>query len=492
MRASGVLMPISSLPSRFGIGCFSKEAYRFVDFLVSAGQKYWQILPLGPTAYGDSPYQSYSTFAGNPNYIDLEVLIRDGLLTEEEVSSMDWGDREDRVDYTKVHRSRGKVLRKAFERYNLEQDGEFGVFVRENGFWLEDYCLYMAIKEDQEGAEWNQWPDELKDRHPGALQECREKLGDTISFYRFRQYLFHKQWHWLKNYANQNGVKIIGDIPIYVAFDSADTWANPMLFQFDEKNVPVAVAGCPPDGFSAEGQLWGNPLYSWEYHRTTEYSWWLQRLSYNLALYDVVRIDHFRGFDEYYSIPFGDKTAQFGHWEKGPGIELFHQIKEKLGDVALIAEDLGMISDSVRQLLKDTGLPGMKVLQFAFDDTENSSYLPHNIDHNCVIYTGTHDNDTVRGWYETANEHDLWQARQYMNNEDHDMEQSIWDMIRLAMSSVADLAIVPIQDYLCLGSEARINTPSTLGDNWKWRLLKDQIGHEVVEKMRLLVRIYRR
>lgn len=492
MRASGVLMPVSSLPSRFGIGCFSKEAYEFVDFLISAGQKYWQILPLGPTTYGDSPYQSYSTFAGNPNYIDLEALIRDGLLTEEEVSSIDWGQSEDRVDYKKVHKSRTKVLRMAFERYNLERDGEFGAFVRENGFWLEDYCLYMAIKEDQGGTGWNVWPEELRNRHPGALQECREKLEDLISFYRFRQYLFHKQWNWLKNYANQNGVKIIGDLPIYVAFDSADTWANPLLFQFDEKNEPVAVAGCPPDGFSADGQLWGNPLYSWEYHRATEYRWWLQRLSYNLSLYDVVRIDHFRGFDEYYSIPYGDETAQYGHWEKGPGIELFHVIREKLGDVPVIAEDLGMISDSVRQLLRNTGFPGMKVLQFAFDGSENSDYLPHNIDQNCVIYTGTHDNDTVKGWYETASEHDLWQARQYMNNEDHDMEQSIWDMIRLAMASVADLAIVPIQDYLCLGSEARINTPSTLGDNWKWRLKKNQISHEIVEKMRLLMRIYRR
>ncbi len=492
MRASGVLMPISSLPSKYGIGCFSKEAYEFVDFLISAGQKYWQILPLGPTGYGDSPYQSFSTFAGNPYFIDLEVLIKDGLLAQEEVESVDWGDNEQYVDYGKIYSSRSKVLRKAYDRYDLEHDEEFGIFVRENGFWLEDYCLYMAIKDELGGASWNQWPEELRNRHPAALQECREKMEDAISFYRFRQYLFKKQWGWLKNYANQNGVKIIGDIPIYVAFDSADTWANPLLFQFDENNEPIAVAGCPPDGFSADGQLWGNPLYSWEYHRSTEYSWWLRRLAYSLSMYDVVRIDHFRGFDEYYSIPYGDSTARYGHWEKGPGAELFHLLKEKMGDVDLIAEDLGMISDSVRQLVRDTGFPGMKVLQFAFDNTENSDYLPHNIDRNCVIYTGTHDNDTVRGWYETANEHDLWQARQYMNNEDHDMETSIWDMIRLAMSSVANLAVVPIQDYLCLGSESRMNAPSTLGLNWKWRMTKNQISHEVVEKMRLLVRIYRR
>ena len=478
MRASGVLLPISSLPSKYGIGCFSREAYEFVDFLISAGQKYWQILPLGPTSYGDSPYQSFSTFAGNPYFIDLEVLIKDGLLTKEEVESVDWGGHESYVDFEKIYESRSKILRKAYERYDLEQDEEYGIFVRENGFWLEDYCLYMAIKDEQGGTSWNQWPQELRNRHPAALQECREKLEDAISFYRFRQYLFKKQWNWLKNYANQNGVKIIGD--------------NPLLFQFDENNEPVAVAGCPPDGFSADGQLWGNPLYSWEYHRSTEYSWWLQRLSYSLSMYDVVRIDHFRGFDEYYSIPYGDETARYGHWEKGPGVELFHLLKEKMGDVALIAEDLGMISDSVRQLVRDTGFPGMKVLQFAFDNTENSDYLPHNIDRNCVIYTGTHDNDTVKGWYETANEHDLWQARQYMNNEDHDMETSIWDMIRLAMSSVANLAVVPMQDYLCLGSEARMNTPSTLGDNWKWRLARNQISHEVIEKMRLLVRIYRR
>lgn len=490
MRRSGVLLPVASIPSKYGIGAFSKECYEFVDFLKRAGQSLWQILPLGPTGYGDSPYQSFSTYAGNPYFIDLDKLIEAGWITAEDCGEELSEQRY--VDYGKIYETRFHILRKAYQNSDIESSEEYADFCEKNAYWLEDYALYMAVKHAFGGKSFRQWDRDIRFREPEAMRRYREKYAEEIGFIRFQQFLFEEQWFALKEYANGRGIRIIGDIPIYVAYDSADVWASPELFQLDEDFLPTAVAGCPPDVFSATGQLWGNPLYRWEYHRETGYDWWMRRISRCYELYDILRIDHFRGFDEYYSIPYGDETAKYGHWEKGPGIELFHVIREKLGDVPLIAEDLGMISDSVRQLLRDTGLPGMKILQFAFDSSENSSYLPHNIERNCVIYTGTHDNDTVRGWYETANEHDLWQARQYMNNEDHDLEESIWDMIRLALSSVADLAIVPIQDYLCLGSEARINIPSTLGDNWKWRLKKGQISHEVVEKMRLLVRIYRR
>lgn len=492
MRACGVLLPIASLPTKYGIGGFSKEAYTFVDQLIAAGQRYWQILPLGPTGYGDSPYQAFSTYAGNPYYIDLEQLIQEGLLTEEECESYDYGSNASYVDYEKIYHSRFQILRKAFERKQLEGDQEFASFIQINGYWLEDYCLYMAIKDSQQGKSWDQWPTEFRDRHPGALQRIREERAKEIQFYRYQQFLFYRQWHGLKNYANENGVQILGDIPIYVAFDSADTWSNPMLFQFNEENRPIAVAGCPPDPFAVTGQLWGNPLYSWEYHRSTKFQWWVQRMQHSLWLYDMVRIDHFRGFDEYYSIPYGQPTAQYGHWEKGPGLELFQALRESLGDIQVVAEDLGFLTESVHQLRQATGYPGMKVLQFAFDDSENSDYLPHKYDKNCVVYTGTHDNDTVRSWYQSLSEHDLNFAKAYMDNGDSDLEKAVWDLIRLALASVAELAIIPIQDYLCLGSEARCNTPSTLGDNWKWRLGKDQLGHETIEQMRRLAKLYGR
>lgn len=492
MRASGVLLPISALPSKYGIGCFSKEAYEFVDQLITGGQRYWQILPLGPTSYGDSPYQSFSTYAGNPYYIDLEQLIKEGLLTEEECGSNQWGSNESYVDYEKQYEARFQVLRMAFERYDLGPDQEFWEFVRENGFWLEDYALFMAVKNKEEGAAWNEWPQELKDRHPAALQQCREELEEELQFYRFQQYLFYKQWNWLKNYANENGVKIIGDIPIYVAFDSADTWANPLLFQFDENNIPVAVAGCPPDGFTPDGQLWGNPLYSWEYHRSTDFVWWIQRISHSMKLYDMVRIDHFRGFDEYYSIPYGNPTAQFGHWEKGPGLEFFRAVTQRLGELNVIAEDLGFLTDSVRQLLKDTGFPGMKVIQFAFDDSGDSDYLPHKYTNNSVVYTGTHDNDTSKSWLETAGEQERDFALRYMNSKGESLDEAVWDLIRLALSSVADLAVIPMQDYLCLGREGRTNTPSTLGNNWEWRMTKGQLTVEIMGRMRELTHLYGR
>ena len=490
MRESGVLLPVASLPSDYGIGCFSKEAYEFVDQLKAGGQKNWQILPLGPTGYGDSPYQSFSTFAGNPYFIDLETLIKEGLLTREECDACDFGDNAEFIDYEKIYFSRFKILRKAFERF--VPDEEFETFAEENKAWLEDYALYMAIKNSLGGISWSQWPAELKRRVPEAMEEKKKELEEEIQFIRFQQYEFTKQWTRLKKYANDQGIRIIGDIPIYVAFDSADAWANPQLFQFDEECTPIAVAGCPPDAFAATGQLWGNPLYDWEYHEKTGFAWWIQRLEYCYKLYDVVRVDHFRGFDEYYAIPYGDKTAENGKWRKGPGLELFKAVKKAMGEMSIIAEDLGYLTDSVRQLVKDTGYPGMKVLQFAFDSREESDYLPHNYEHNCVVYTGTHDNNTILGWLDEMAPEDRLLAERYLDNRYTRKEDMPWDFIRLAMASVADLAITPIQEFLCQGGEARINRPSTLGTNWKWRLLKGQITHEVTGKMYDMTKLYGR
>ncbi|SHK27009.1 4-alpha-glucanotransferase [Hespellia stercorisuis] len=491
-RESGVLLPVSSLPSRYGIGCFSREAYEFVDQLKAAGQKKWQILPLGPTSYGDSPYQSFSTFAGNPYYIDLEKLINGGLLTREECDAVDFGDDPQYVDYEKMYFGRFKLLRKAFHRFQSKGHEEYAAFVSKNGFWLEDYCLYMVLKDKNGGVSWTEWDEVYRDRHPGPLQEIREELEEEVLFYRFQQYLFWRQWRDLHEYANAKGIQIVGDIPIYVAFDSADTWARPQMFQFTEANEPAAVAGCPPDGFSATGQLWGNPLYRWEYHRETGYAWWLQRIEYCMQMYDIVRIDHFRGFDEYYSIPYGDKSAEFGHWEKGPGIELFTLIKERLGEVNVIAEDLGYLTDTVRELVRKTGYPGMKVLEFAFDSDHTNDYLPHNYGHNSVVYTGTHDNDTVRGWYSTLNKYAKGYCNKYIGGSEDKDETIHWDLIRMAMASTADLCIVPIQDYLGLGKEARFNFPSTIGDNWKWRLLPGQITTKLLGQMCEITGIYGR
>ena len=489
MRASGILLPVSSLPSKYGIGCFSAEAYEFVDQLARAGQKYWQILPLGPTGYGDSPYQSFSTFAGNPYFIDLEAFVKAGCLDESDCENCAWGGSESYVDYEKIYNSRFRLLRKAFENYDCEGDLSYQKFINENAAWLEDYSLYMAIKDSLNGISWIEWPKELKNREKDALAEAREKLTKEVGFYCFQQYWFFKQWTELKTYANEKGVEIIGDVPIYVAFDSADAWAQPELFQFDENNIPVGVAGCPPDAFSATGQLWGNPLYKWDYHKSTGYAWWLLRLAHVFKLYDTVRIDHFRGFDEYYSIPFGDQTAERGHWEKGPGMDLFNTVKEKLGDVDVIAEDLGYLTESVIEMVKESGYPGMKVLQFAFDSREESDYLPHNYERNCVVYTGTHDNDTILGWYYVMSEEDREFSKEYMGNAKSTDEELPWDFIRMSMESVANLAVTPMQEFLGLGTEARINYPSTLGNNWKWRLLPEQFTPELAKRIYRLTQI---
>lgn len=489
MRASGILMPIFSLPSRYGIGSFSKSAYQFVDMLKKAGQKYWQILPLCPTSYGDSPYQSFSTYAGNPYFIDLDQLIEEKLLTRKECQTCDFGDDPQDIDYGKLYENRFKLLRKAYERANVGEDQEFEAYRRENAWWLDDYALFMAVKDQFDGVAWNEWAEDIRLRWSNAMDYYRRKLYYEIEFYSYLQFVFMKQWKKLKNYANINGIEIIGDIPIYVAFDSADAWANPELFQFDAENLPTAVAGCPPDGFSADGQLWGNPLYRWDYHRETGFDWWIRRIAYCSELYDVVRIDHFRGFDEYYSIPYGDTTARNGHWEKGPGIALFEAAKKRLGELNIIAEDLGYITDSVKKLVADSGFPGMKVLEFAFDSREKSDYLPYTYEKNSVVYTGTHDNETIAGWYAGLDKSDLKMCTDYMNIDRIPGKEYHWDFIRLAMLSVSDLCVIPIQDYLGLDNRARINHPSTLGTNWRWRLAKGQLSASLLKEIREMTRI---
>ena len=490
MRKCGVLMPVSSLPSRFGIGGFSKEAYDFVDFLAEGGQSLWQILPLGPTGYGDSPYQSFSTFAGNPYYISLDALIEQGLLTEEECEAADYGDHPNYVNYEKIYNSRFDLLRKAFNRADIENDTNYEKFVEDQSAWLKDYAMYMAIKDSLGGVAWIEWDEDIRLRKPAAMAHYEETLKEDIAFYSYLQYLFATQWSALKAYANGKGINIIGDIPIYVAFDSADTWANPELFQLDEENIPTAVAGCPPDAFSATGQLWGNPLYRWDYHERTGFAWWIRRLAYCFTIYDVVRIDHFRGFDEYWAIPYGDPTAEFGRWEKGPGSALFEAMKKALGNREVIAEDLGFLTPSVLKLVKKTGYPGMKVLQFAFDSREESDYLPHNYTHNCVVYTGTHDNDTVMGWIPAMSRKDLAFAKKYIGVKR--TSDICSNLIRMAYASVADTAIIPIQDYLELGSEARINTPSTLGGNWEWRMSAQDCTSQLAARMLELATVYGR
>ena len=489
-RESGILLSITSLPSRYGIGCFSKEAYEFVDRLKEAGQSYWQILPLGPTSYGDSPYQSFSTFAGNPYFISLEDLIREGVLTEEECSRADFGSRPDFVDYAKVYEERFPLLRKAYERSSISLDPEFRKFRDENRWWLEDYALFMAVKARFKGTAWTRWAQDIRLRWQNALDYYRRELYYDIEFHQYLQFKFSQQWKKLKSYANANGIRIIGDIPIYVAMDSADTWAHPELFELDRDNIPTAVAGCPPDGFSATGQLWGNPLYRWEYHRSTGYEWWLARLAYCYKLYDVVRIDHFRGFDQYYSIPAGSDTAVGGHWEQGPGIGFFHTVRSALGEKEIIAEDLGYVTDSVRQLVKDSGFPGMKVLQFAFGPGD-SEYLPHNHPVHCVVYTGTHDNTTAAAWYRTAAPAQRKKAAAYLglNRE----EGFAAGLVRGALASPGELCIIPLADYLALGAEARINTPSTLGgSNWVWRALPGQLCAANAKKIAALAVLYGR
>ncbi|MDY5844953.1 MAG: 4-alpha-glucanotransferase [Bariatricus sp.] len=492
MRASGVLLPVASLPSEYGIGAFSKEAYKFVDMLKKAGQRYWQILPLGPTGYGDSPYQSFSTFAGNPYFIDLNTLVNKRWISKKDCKECDFGSDSRYVDYGTIYQNRWGILKKAFEKSEIENNTEFQAFCKENEEWLNDYALYTVIKEENGGKSWSEWETAYRLRDEGTLQRFAEEHQEGIRFQKFLQFEFYEEWNALKSYANQNGIEIIGDIPIYVAFDSADAWSHPELFQFDENRMPVGVAGCPPDAFSATGQLWGNPLYDWNYHKETGYEWWAKRIDHCRKLYDIIRIDHFRGFDEYYWIPAQDETAEFGHWEKGPGMDIFHAVEQKLGKIRIIAEDLGFLTDSVLKMVADSGFPGMKVLEFAFDSREPSDYLPHNYTKNCVVYTGTHDNETLAGWYRKLDAKDKRFALKYLGAKKLDNKEAVWAIIRMALASVADTCIIPIQDYLCLGNEARINQPSTLGGNWMWRLKKEDIDNRLLKEIREMSELYGR
>ncbi len=488
-------MSVTSLPGRYGIGCFSKSAYDFVDWLREAGQTCWQILPLGPTSYGDSPYQSFSTFAGNPYFISLEELTEEGVLTKKECQSADFGKRADDIDYEKIYKNRYPLLHKAYERSRISEDPDYVCFVEENRWWLADYALFMAVKERFGGAPWTEWAEDIRLRRDYAMDYYRRELYFDIEFQQYLQYKFFSQWKKLKAYANEKGIQIIGDIPIYVAMDSADAWAHPELFQLDERNMPAAVAGCPPDGFSATGQLWGNPLYRWEYHKSTGYDWWMSRMWFCFQMYDVVRIDHFRGFDEYYSIPYGEETAVNGHWEKGPGIDLFRCMEQRLGKHQVIAEDLGYVTDSVRKMVQESGFPGMKVLEFAFDSRDSGSasdYLPHNYVENSAAYTGTHDNETIAGWFRSITDEERQMARDYLCDQHTPAEELYKSFIALVMRSRSDLCIIPMQDYLGLDNQSRMNQPSTLGKNWKWRLVKGDLSDELKEEILAITRRYGR
>lgn len=493
-RRSGILLPISSLPSPFGIGDFGNHAYEFIDFLKKSGQTYWQILPMGPTGFGDSPYQSFSTFAGNPYFIDLNELIKDGLLSEEAVAQT-LPDSE-RVEYELQFKRRFPLLKEAYTKAvssGLLSDDSFMEFKKANIDWLPDYSLFMALKDIYCGKPWFYWPEDIRMRKLQSVLDSIDSNQESIEFYSFTQYLFFMQWDKLKKYANSNGIEIIGDIPIYVAFDSADCWSHPELFQLDKHHMPNAIAGCPPDDYAVKGQLWGNPLYNWEVHKKTGFEWWLKRIQAAWKLTDIIRIDHFRGFDEYYSIPYGSEDAVNGTWRKGPGLELFQTIKRELGDVPIIAEDLGFVTDSVRDLLASCRYPGMKVLEFAFNEEEKSEYLPYNYTKNCVVYTGTHDNETITGWYANLTPEIREAAIRYCNNAYTPESEIAWDYICLAMSSIANTCIIPMQDYLGLGNEARINTPSTLGLNWTWRMKQDAIESDYLAlRIRQLTKTYGR
>lgn len=496
MRRSGILLPVSSLPSRYGIGCFSKEAYEWIDFLKRAGQGFWQILPLGPTGYGDSPYQSFSTFAGNPYFISLEKLISYGWLEDKECEEIVWGIDERYVDYGILYENRFDLLKKAFVRSGIEENQDFLEFRKKEKEWLEDYALFMALKKEHDGEPWTVWEDALRYRDGQTLRQKQEELKEEICFYEFLQFEFYREWLGLKGYANSQGIEIIGDIPIYVSMDSADAWSGKELFQFDEQARPLGVAGCPPDGFSAVGQLWGNPLYDWEYHHSTGFDWWMKRLGHSFRMYDVVRIDHFRGFDEYYEIPYGDADARGGRWRKGPGIKLFEKVRQVFGKREIIAEDLGYVTDSVRKLVADSGYPGMKVLEFAFDSRDSGSandYLPYNYDKNTVVYTGTHDNETIAGWFcEGIRDEEQRMVRDYLCEYSRADNEMYYPLVCMAMASVSKLCVIPLQDWLGYDNRARMNVPSTTGNNWKWRVKKEELTEELAEMICLAAKRYGR
>lgn len=482
-RAAGILMPITSLPSPYGVGTLGKSAREFVDFLVLCKQSYWQILPIGPTGYGDSPYASFSSFAGNPYMIDLDELAKQGLLKKEEYQKIVWAHDETHVDYEKLYHNRFTVLRFAVKRLLEKEKKAFQQFQKEEKGWLEDYALYMVIKQLQGGKEVAEWETPYRKRDKKHLQEVKKEYQDEILFYEGIQYLFFMQWHALRSYANQKGIQIIGDLPIYVARDSVEVWANPEVFQLDENGRVTKVAGVPGDGFTPDGQVWGNPLYDWKYLKKTKYAWWIKRIKQQFRFYDVLRLDHFRGFEAYCAIPAGDTTAHNAIWEEGPGLPFIQQIKKEIPKANMIAEDLGFLTDGVREMLKKSKLPGMKVLEFAFDErSPYNAYLPHTYPTNCVAYLGTHDNDTLVGWMKSKSKETIRFAKEYYGIRTN--KELMDTMIRSLHLSVADLVMIQIQDYLGLGSEARINAPSTLGGNWLWRMKPNAITKATIKKIK--------
>ncbi len=484
MRQSGILMHISSLPSPHGIGTLGKAAYEFTDFLKKAGQHFWQVLPVNPTSYGDSPYQSPSAFAGNPYFIDLDALKEEGLLSEHEINNYYFG--KGAIDYYLLFQNRYPLLRTAFQRF--EKNEKYEKFKNENAFWLEEFSVFMALKEQNHFRSWIYWDKPFRTHDEKAIQSVKERLANEIEFYKFLQYKFFEQWEKLKKYANENEIEIIGDMPIYVALDSAEVWSRPELFLLDEEHLPIKVAGCPPDAFSSEGQLWGNPLYRWDVMEKDGFAWWIERIKMSEKLFDRVRIDHFRGFEAYYTIDYGKENAIDGKWEKGPGMKLFNKVKEKLGDVNIIAEDLGFLTEEVHEMLRESGYPGMKVMQFAFDPYGDNVYLPHNHIKNCVVYTGTHDNDTTKGWYGSLGSEEREFVKNYLRISGNETDA----ITAAALGSVAETVIVPIQDYMCLGSEGRMNTPSTLGGNWLFRIAGNDLNNNLAEKIRYMTKLYRR
>ena len=488
MRKSGILMHITSLPGPYGIGTMGKSALDFVDFLKSAKQSLWQILPLTPTGFGDSPYQSCSAYAGNHYLIDLDILIAEGLLTQEEVSAVHWCDSDEKADFGILYNERLTILKKAYARFTdwaLLDD-----FCRANSHWLSDFALFMALKDENGGKPWYQWPEELKTRQPEAVWQARRRLQESVRFYSFIQYLFDLQWKALHSACAEAGIQIIGDVPIYVPLDSADVWSVPELFQLDEALTPTDVAGVPPDAFTEDGQLWGNPLYRWDVHQKDGFSWWLRRLAHAGKLYDIVRLDHFRAFEAYWSVPYGDETAKNGHWVKGPDMAFVDAVKKNLPDLPIIAEDLGFLTEEVLALRDNSGWPGMKVLEFAFDGCEPSDYQPHNYIKNSVCYTGTHDNMTMRQWFETASEEAVDYARAYMGLTE--AEGYVWGAIRTAMASVSDTCIVQLQDCLNLDGSTRMNFPGTMGSNWTWRAKPGSITPELAKRMEKITTLYDR
>lgn len=492
-RNSGILMHISSLPGPEGIGTFGKSAYDFADFLHKAGQKYWQILPLCPTSFGDSPYQSPSSFALNPLFIDLTLLMEEGLLDveKEEISCLS-GDLQ-KVDYSKVYVNKQRLLRKSFAQSKEKVSVNLEDFVRDQGFWLPDYALYMTLKQHFDFKEWGQWTDEIKYRIPEALTKYQEKYQDEIQYYQYLQYIAYKQWNSLKDDLHRQDIQVVGDLPIYVSGDSADTWthAGSGIFKLSDEFIPLGVAGCPPDYFSADGQYWGNTVYDWEKNKEQDYVWWIARMKQSLSIYDWVRLDHFRGLESYWEIPPGAPTAAYGSWQPGPGMAFLDALSESLGKMQIIAEDLGTMTEEVRALVRESGFPHMKVLGFAFDSCGDNEHLPHHYEKNCVAYTGTHDNDTVRGWFAQTSAASRNFAKRYLNL--HEQESLHWCFIRTLLASPANLSIIPMQDILGLGTEARMNMPSTLGgNNWRWRMLPGAASPKVAERLKELTQLYGR